>query len=240
METMKMPLKLQAAATICLLVASCFATIQNTALLSAYTRHAVQASQDAHLLFFSGTAATATVAGKEIMSEHLIRIGKHLQLLNQNMDNLEREILDHPNRFINGDWSKQYAVLQKKLNAMGFKGTLVSPSPQARAVILAHIRSVGLKQHIHMHGSMIEHKGGNLVAPFAHVWEPIELTNASFSLVPVFLAGCDWWTGVGGDLMAVGAIATLFGPEAEPVAFALAATGGVAWLFGEYAPRQWC
>jgi hypothetical protein len=229
MELTRLPLKLQAAAMTLLMVATCFAAVPaNTTLLQAYTRHAIQASQDLVRILPS----PATTTSKAIASDHLIRLGRHIQSLNEHLDEVEKAILANQDRFVHGDWSQEIHLLQERLTRMGYKAKLVSPDAPHRARLLASIKQHGLRGHLHLTGSAVELKGDLLVSPFAKVMDPYALMDVDFN--PIRPA-CAFWQEVGAGWMALGAVAML-GTATAPLGTALAAAGGLMWLVGTYAP----
>jgi hypothetical protein len=120
---------------------------------------------------------------------------------------------------------------------MGFKGKIASPSPAARARLLAAIQQHGLKQHLHILGAASELKGSALVSPYAEHWRVPTLMNVT-QLVWVNRDLCGYWIDGGNDLMAIALAGSILGLPEFGAAVGLYGAG--LYLWGRFAPEGWC
>jgi hypothetical protein len=217
--------KFTALAIVFLMVSLSFADTNNSTLLNAYTRHTVQASQDIAKMV---TDKAGTVAEQQVLSDHFIRLGRHVGLLNANVAAVESAILANPNAFVNGDWSREIATVQAKLNALGFKGKVPNPNAISRAKTLANIKQYGLKGYLGVIGAALEQQGGTLVSPYSYYTSPLSHARLLPSRMPV----CDEWAQVAGDMGAMAGIALLVGqPELSAM---FGGSAGFIWFYAFY------
>lgn len=224
-------LKLESSAVILLMVATCFAVtpaqLNNATVLNAYTRHLVQATQDMVRI----TDKAARVNEKEILSDHFIRVGRHLQLLNLNLDALEKTILGDEQGFITRDQSKEIDALQAKLVAMGFRGKMQHSTEASRRATLAKIKKYGLKNYIRLTGKVWEQTGTNYVSPYAKLnGRPMFLEVSVGNPILPIICGGDWLA-ESGDFAAMAGIALVI-PGLEELAPFLGAASGFVWFWG--------
>lgn len=215
--------KLNALSMICLMVASTLwasTATDNKTLLNAYVRHAVQASQDVVTMTKQGL--NTDVVKQQILSDHLIRMGRHLQLLNMNLDKIEQYIREHENEFVNGDWSQQLSALQSKLSSRGYRLKLRNPDSTTRSRSLEQIKKYGLKGYLQLIGVASEMQGSKWVSPYSYYTDPMSHAHVMPAILPLCVYD---WHFASDTFFAAAAITAAFGQE--PEALALGAFGGV-------------